>query len=115
MSFCSKCGGKVDGNESFCKSCGETVQKMTTGTNTYDPSMDKVGGGILALGIIGVVFAILLPIVTYPCSIVGLVLANNDIKSGKTTKTTGKTLNIVALVIAACNSILGALIGSGLL
>lgn len=55
------------------------------------------------LGIIGIVFGLLLPLVTYCCSIPGLVMANQDIRQGMPNQS-ARTLNIIALVIAVANS-----------
>lgn len=77
----------------------------------YSPyTMPQKRTAPIVLGIIGLVFSFLLPIVTYPCSIVGVVMANSDNKRGAK-NTSGLVLNIVALVIAALNSILGAILG----
>lgn len=65
----------------------------------------------LVLMIIGLVFSILITYVTYVCSTISLVFA---IKKRKTNKTTyAIILNIIALVIAIANSILGILIHNG--
>ena len=56
------------------------------------------------LGIIGIVFGILLPLVTYCCSIPGLVMANQDIRRGLPNQT-GRILNIIALAVALANSV----------
>ncbi len=66
----------------------------------------------IVLGIIGIIFSILLPIVTYPCSIVGLVIAYKDHKCGLPNTTSGMVLNIIALVIAFLNSVAGAILFS---
>ena len=64
----------------------------------------------LVLSIIGLVFALLLPIVTYPCSIVGLVLA---IKRRDTHNTTAAiVMCIIGLVLAIINSAIGAFMGA---
>ncbi len=70
---------------------------------------NKPKTSVLALGIIGIVFALLFPLVTYGCSIPGLVMANKEIRLGQTTSKTGQILNIVALCVAGLNSILGIL------
>lgn len=62
----------------------------------------------LVLGIIGIVFAILFPLVTYCCSIPGLVMANQDVQRGLPNQN-ARVLNIVALVLAVINSFLGIL------
>ncbi len=58
----------------------------------------------LTLGIIGLVFSILLPIVTYCCSIPGLVMARQNAYTGEK-DTVGKVLNTVAICVAALNSL----------
>ena len=62
----------------------------------------------LVLGIIGVVFALLLPIVAYPLGIVGLVFA---VKRKATHKSmAGMVLCIITLVAALINSIAGVIL-----
>jgi hypothetical protein len=63
----------------------------------------------LVLSIIGLVFALLLPIVTYTCSIVGLVMAINNRNTYKTTP--ALVLCIIGLVLAIINSAIGAYMG----
>lgn len=58
---------------------------------------DKVGTAPMACGVLGLLFALLFPILGLIVSIVGLVLANSEISSGKTTKTYGRTLNGAAI------------------
>lgn len=65
----------------------------------------------VVLGILGIIFSFLLPIVTYPCSIVGLVIAYKDHKYGIPDTTSGMVLNIIALAIAFLNSVAGAMYG----
>ena len=58
------------------------------------------------LGIVGIVFAILLPLVTYCCSIPGLVMASKDIQRGLPSQS-ARVLNLIALALAVANSFLG--------
>lgn len=67
------------------------------------------GSAPMVLGIIGIVFALCLPIVTLTCSIIGLVLANNELNEGKTVKTTARTLNIIAVSIAGAILVLACI------
>ena len=61
----------------------------------------------LILSIVGLVFALLLPIITYPCSIVGLVMA---IKKKAEFKTTAAfVMCIIGLSVAFINSFLGVM------
>lgn len=75
----------------------------------YPNPQDQKRTAPLVLGIIGVIFAILLPLVTYCCSIPGLVMANQDIRNSLPNQS-ARVLNIVALVIAEVNSLLTILI-----
>lgn len=87
-------------------------------TNSYQPAYQQPGyqqpspymarkrNSPMVLGIVGIVFAILLPIVTYCCSIPGLVMANKDIRMGMNSNA-ARVLNIVAICIAVVNSFFG--------
>lgn len=59
----------------------------------------------LVLGIIGMVFSVLIPLVTYACSIPGLIIAVRD-KKRSYKAGGGIVLNIVALAVAVINSLL---------
>ena len=67
----------------------------------------------MVLMIIGAVFALILPIVTYPCSIISLVMSVNKRNTHKTTYAI--VINIIALVVALINSILGVILQFALL
>ena len=63
----------------------------------------KVCTSSLVLGIIGLVFSLFVPAVTYSCSVTGLALG---LKKRNTHKCSASiALNIVALAIAAINSV----------
>ena len=64
----------------------------------------------LVLSIIGLIFSILFPLVTYPCSIVGLVQSVK--KKGEFKTTAAFVLCIIGLVIAIINSAIGAFMGA---
>jgi hypothetical protein len=73
-------------------------------------SSRKIHVPSLILSFIGLVFAILLPLVTYPCSIVGFVLG---IKKRNTHSTTiAIVVCIIGLVLASINSATGAFTGA---
>lgn len=63
----------------------------------------------LILAIIGLIFSILLPVVTYPCSIVGLVMAVRKKAEYKTTA--ALIMCIIGLVVAIANSAIGVFMG----
>ena len=73
----------------------------------------KVHVPSLVLMIIGAVFSLLLPIVTYPCSIISLVMSITKRHTHKTTYAI--VINIIALVLAAANSALGVMLQMGML
>lgn len=67
----------------------------------------------LTLMIIGAVFALILPIVTYPCSIVSLVMSVSKRHTHNTTYAI--VINIIALLLALANSTLGILVQFGII
>lgn len=71
----------------------------------------KIHTPSLILMIIGAIFSLLLPIITYPCSIISLVLS---IKNRETHKTGFIiVIDIIALILALANSALGIMIQTG--
>lgn len=124
--YCSRCGAQNADGSSFCGQCGTP---LNAGAPMYPPQNQPQSqwqqqyqypnGSVyiqtkeprkaphkapLVLGIIGILFALILPIITYGCSIPGLIMANSDIRDGLTHKHTYRILNIVALALAALNS-----------
>ena len=69
----------------------------------------KLFKGGIALGIIGIVFGVLFPAVSYSCSIPGLVLSVKKSSRGYRT-TAALALNIVAIAVAFANSTLAVLV-----
>lgn len=67
----------------------------------------------LVLMIIGALFALILPVITYPCSIVSLVMSITKRNTHKTTYAI--VINIIALVLALANSVLGVMLQTGLI
>ena len=65
----------------------------------------------LVLMIVGLVFSLLIPIVTYVCSIISIVMSVKKRKEHKTTYAI--VLNIVAILIAIANHICGVMILMG--
>jgi len=123
--ICSHCGAQIQEYSAYCPYCGQQFQYQNQDYNNryyqypqpnpppysiYPPQAAPRTAPMI-LGIIGIIFALLLPFVTYACSIPGLVMANTDIRRGLTNKTHMKILNIVAISLAACNSLLGVVLG----
>lgn len=67
----------------------------------------------LVLMIIGALFALILPIITYPCSIVSLVMSITKRNTHKTTYAI--VINIIALAAALVNSLLGVMLQMGII
>lgn len=67
----------------------------------------------LVLMIIGAVFALILPIITYGCSITSLVMS--ILKRKEYNTTFAIVINIIALILALANSILGVLLMTGMM
>lgn len=89
---------------------------MGTEYNTYNGNTSiekKIHVPSLVLMIIGAVFALLLPIVTYPCSIISLVMSITKRHTHKTSYAI--VINIIALIIAVINSALGVMFQMGML
>ena len=63
----------------------------------------------LTLGIIGTVFAFILPVVTFACSIPGLVTSVKA-KNRRYDANAGIALNIVAISLAGINSVIGTIL-----
>lgn len=63
----------------------------------------------MVLAIIGLIFSLLIPGVTYCCSIPGIVLANRDLRNGYDSRR-ARILNIIALCVAGVNSLLGVIL-----
>jgi len=106
--LCNNCSKEVLKSESFCSYCGEpnpNYQKDNTPVVerrvVYEyHNRPSTGNGLIALGVVGIVFAILLPLVTYCTSITGWVLA------ARRPDKKGLVLNIVAVIIALINSLI---------
>ena len=109
---CARCGSQPREGDIVCRYCGEKFEQVQR-----DPGFERMHGGeaaapkkthvaSLVLSIVGFVFAILLPLIAYPCAIVGLVLSVKRRHSHKTTA--AMVLCIIALIVALINSVLGA-------
>ena len=124
---CPQCQREIPDQVAHCLYCGAAAATQNHGKTEHPgqpayPGQPEYPGypgqpeqprplhvSSLVLSIIGLVFSILLPIVTYPCSIVGLVKA---VKNRTTHKTTAAfVMCIIGLVVAIANSAIGAFMG----
>ena len=71
-----------------------------------EKSRKKLCVSSLVLGIVGLVFSVFIPIVSYACAIPGLVIGIKRRRKNYNSSA-GVTLNIVALAISIINSALG--------
>lgn len=110
---CNSCGKEVFASEKFCTHCGATNNNVAENKTESDDEKKVVyvlreknstGNALLVVGILGIIFAILLPIVTYCISIPGLALG------AKRPDKKGVVLNIIAIIIAVINSVLGIIL-----
>lgn len=92
-----------------------TEYKLTSENSTGNPvkTEKKIHVPSLVLMIIGALFALLLPIITYPCSIISLVMSITKRHTHKTTYAI--VINIIALVLAFVNSALGVMLNLGII
>ena len=81
--------------------------------NTNVSEKKKVHVPSMVLMIIGAVFALLLPIITYPCSIISLVMSIVKRHENKTKYAI--VINIIALIAALANSVLGVMLQMGVI
>lgn len=81
--------------------------------NTSVSTEKKVHVPSMVLMIIGAVFALLLPIITYPCSIISLVMSIVKRHENKTKYAI--VINIIALIAALANSVLGVMLQMGVI
>lgn len=86
---------------------------MNEFNTTAEITAKKVHVPSLVLMIIGAVFALLLPIVTYGCSITSLVMSITKRHTHKTAYAI--VINIIALVLALANSALGVMLNLGII
>lgn len=89
---------------------------MDNNYNTYNEETNtstgkKVHVPSMVLMIIGAVFSLLFTYVTYVCSIISLVMSIQHRRTHKTTYAI--VINIIALVLALANSVLGVMIQMG--
>lgn len=84
--YCRHCGNQINDQAFICVHCGSRVGGESTATNAK-PSNGNV------LGIVGLCFSFVVPIVTFICSGIGLSHAISSKHAGP------KALNLVALIL----------------
>ena len=66
----------------------------------------------IVLGIVGIIFSLICPAVSYSCSVPGLIITSEKKKNGFRT-TASLVLNIVSLACAFANSVIAVIIAAG--
>lgn len=100
----------TDSNKPFTKEMAEEfIRKHGKKAQLPIRRKKKVYTPGLTLGIIGTVFAFILPIVTFACSIPGLVTSVKA-KNRRYDANAGIALNIVAISLAGINSVIGTIL-----
>jgi hypothetical protein len=93
--FCKNCGKEIDQNAYICIHCGVRVGIDTPPLLTPASGNAQVRPNGITLGIIGLIFAFLMPFLTWICSSIGMtqsVYTNND---------KGQALNLIALMLSS--------------
>jgi hypothetical protein len=92
MPFCINCGHEVNENAFICLNCGVLIDE----NKKLDKRQPNDG---TSLGIIGLCFALFIPLVTWIVSGIGY-SQSNQIDNKK-----GKTLNLIALILSGVSAI----------
>lgn len=100
----------TESNKPFTKEMAEDFIRKHKKKHKYPIQIKrKVYTPGLTLGIIGTVFAFILPVVTFACSIPGLVTSVKA-KTRRYDANAGIALNIVAISLAGINSVIGTIL-----
>lgn len=113
--YCSKCGNELAEEGKFCSKCGNPV---SSGNNQNSGNEDKASSQAMIGFILGLcsIVAWFLPIIGYPVNITGIVFSSKGMKSANRGKAiAGLTLSILFLIFTIINSLIGAIIGSGIM
>lgn len=113
--YCTKCGNELTGGEKFCSKCGRPINNgniQNKGNEEKTSSQAMIG---FILGLCSIV-AWFLPIIGYPVTITGIVFSSKGMKSSNRGKAiAGLTLSIIFLIFTIINSLIGAIIGAGIM
>ncbi len=110
--FCPECDKQLSSKATMCPNCGYELKKV--GTQVQKNGKDTLSLVGMILGFCSIL-AWLLPILGYPCTIVGIILSACGMNSNKKGfAITGLVLSIIFLVVTLINSLIGAAIGAGM-
>lgn len=104
--FCPECDKQLSSKATMCPNCGYELKTNNQTKNSKD-TLSLIG---MILGFCSIL-AWLIPLLGYPCTIVGIILSACGMNSNKKNfAITGLVLCIVFLVITLINSLIGAVI-----
>ena len=120
---CPSCGREISDTADTCPGCGHVFVSASPnefysyGTPVCNESSKGNGQAVaaLVLGLVGL-FAWLLPLFGFPVTIVGIVMGATSLKSQRHGMAlAGLILSCVFLLLTLANSVMGALIFSGVM
>lgn len=107
--FCPECNKELSSKATMCPSCGYELKGSKNIQKNSKDTLSLVG---MILGFCSVI-AWIIPLLGFPCTIVGIILSSCSMNSNKKGfAITGLILCIVFLVVTLINSIIGAAIGA---
>lgn len=116
MSYCGKCGAKIDEGNQFCSKCGTSIMGSSmhneptsirnNATNVIHEKQPSQGTGTLVLGILAILLdcctCVVFPLgfIVIILAILGIVFGSKQYKeTGSPKAKAGKIISIVALVL----------------
>lgn len=99
MKFCSNCGTELKQNADVCLNCGILVNDNNT--------LKSQSSDGLTLGIIGLCFSLIIPLVTWIVS--GIGFSQSVISENKN----GKIINLIALILSGVAALFYLLLSLG--
>lgn len=128
--FCGKCGQEMPEGAKVCSNCGssleennETVQEAQVNENQYtaqpvfegnvmNNSQKPEGSGMaaasLALGIVGIIFAVFFACIGHICSILGIIFGG--VAVSKCGKKAGLIVSIIGEILSIVSSVIGVIL-----
>ena len=88
--YCRSCGNELDPHLFYCRHCGVSnpwyvdaqpstnAAELYAGENVMNPPVPKKDAHFKVLLIVALLFSLFIPIVTYVCAIIGIILAAID-------------------------------------
>lgn len=99
MAYCKNCGKEIDNKAYICIHCGVRTYNDRTYIDYYRINTYSSNSGT-TLGIIGLCFALFIPLVGWICGGIGLY------QSTKSYNSTGKAISLTSIILASISFIL---------